>query len=353
MKKSLYALLTLLPIVFNVACKKEVTDPAPTNKNETQNLTLFGGNVWVAQNVPDVSVTSDEHNQTFTTNNLLYVALTGTNALWQYDPSSTQWSVKKSPFFNFTVDLTDTKCVFTNGNNFYFLTYSTKTMRAYNLVTAAWTTVSTFPGTSGTGAAATYTPTKGYIIGGGVENWEYDFVANTWTQKAPCPGFTRWGSTAYAIGNNIYFGTGITTGFFFNPITQRPYTAKITTSDWYAFNITSNTWMAKAAFGGGTREEALGFVVNGKIYMGMGDMNVTSNPQSDLWCYDPVANSWTQKATIPGGPWPPLAFSYFNWVGVAGYGYAVGDDIRLLDRYTAPYTINFPALGAANAINMP
>jgi hypothetical protein len=363
MKKALYALSTILSIFVNVSCNKEVATVTSADKKDdkkqTENISIFGGNVWVAQPLPNTAITADQSNLAFTANNLVFVALATTNILWQFDPATVQWSIKKSPFFNFTADLTDTKCVFTNGNNLYFLTFSTKTLRVYNLVTAAWTTVSSFPGTSGSQAAAAYTLTKGYILGGSTENWEYDFVANNWTQKTPCPGFTRYWPTAYAIGDNIYFGTGRSTGFFFNPVTQRPYTAPITTSDWYVFNITSNSWTIRAPFGGGTREQAVGFVANGKIYMGNGNVTVDGSgspyvpPQSDFWAYDPAANSWTQEAYLPGGAWPPLAESHFNCVGVGGYGYGVGGYIFYFERYTPPYSFSFPAFGVANTINMP
>jgi hypothetical protein len=348
-------LLAVLPVLFATSCKKEIAPVQQTGQNESQNFIHIGGNVWTTLGLPNLPINSTRQNLTFTANNELYVALLGTNALWQYDPPTSVWTLKKSPFFNFTVNFPDTKCVFTNGNNLYFLTFSTRVLNTFNLATGLWTSLGSFPGTADVSAATTYTATKGYIMSGGsLENWEYDFVANSWTKKTNVPGaFPRTWPVAFAVGGNIYFGTGLTTGFFFNPVTQRPYTAPILASDWYAFNISSNTWTAKANFGPGAREQVMGFALGRKIFMGMGYDSVFSVNRSDLWSYDPAANSWAQVAGYPGEGFPPQYTSFFNAAGVNGLGYIVGDDLRYFTRYTAPYSLALLTAGAGSTINLP
>jgi hypothetical protein len=355
MKKFVYVLLIILPVLFAASCKKEIGPVQQAGQNESQYIIHIGGNVWTSLGLANVPFSAMMENQTFTTNNELYVALLEPNSLWQYDPPTQVWTQKKAPFFNTPMDFPDTKCVFTNGNNLYFLTFSTRALNTFNLATGLWSSLGSFPGTAGVSAATTYTATKGYIMSGGsLENWEYDFVANSWTRRTNVPGaFPRFWPVAYAVGANIYFGTGQSTGFFFNPVTQRPYTAPILTSDWYAFNISSNTWTIKAPFGPGSREDAMGFALGGKIYMGMGYDSTFSNNITDLWSYDPAANNWAKMASYPNGGFPPQSTSLFNAVGVNGLGYIVGQNIQYFNRYTPPYSLSLLTAGTAGTINLP
>src|ERR1043166_8829529 len=61
-------------------------------------------------------------------------------------------------------------------------------------------------------------------------------------------------------------------------------------------------WTSKANFGGDARHRAVGICIGTRGYMGLGHINaVTDILYDDWWEYDPGSNSWTQKATFPGG----------------------------------------------------
>ena len=55
-------------------------------------------------------------------------------------------------------------------------------------------------------------------------------------------------------------------------------------------------WTQKAAFPGTSRHLAVAMAVDGKGYFGTGYDG--TDRLNDFWEYDPVANSWTQKADL-------------------------------------------------------
>jgi len=57
------------------------------------------------------------------------------------------------------------------------------------------------------------------------------------------------------------------------------------------------SWVQKANYQGAAVAYAVGFSVNGKIYVGMGS---NGNHKNDLWQYDPATNKWTERKDFPG-----------------------------------------------------
>lgn len=67
------------------------------------------------------------------------------------------------------------------------------------------------------------------------------------------------------------------------------------------FFYAQDSWTQKADFGGAARMYTLGFSIGTKGYLGTGIDNATGAYYGDIWEYDPVLNSWSQKASIPSG----------------------------------------------------
>ena len=105
---------------------------------------------------------------------------------------------------------------------------------------------------------------------------------NTWTKKANYGGGSRNNAIGFGIGNKGYLGTG-------NNGTSN-------TSDFWEYNTATNTWTQKASFGGGARRVVTGFSIGNKGYIGTGDDG--SSKKNDFWEYDTTANKWTQKASV-------------------------------------------------------
>jgi N-acetylneuraminic acid mutarotase len=64
-----------------------------------------------------------------------------------------------------------------------------------------------------------------------------------------------------------------------------------------------DTWTKKADFGGGVRYAGVGFSIGNKAYIGTGSGVEGNNAaiKNDFWEYDPVSNTWSQKANFAGG----------------------------------------------------
>lgn len=105
--------------------------------------------------------------------------------------------------------------------------------------------------------------------------------------------------------------------------------------------VHGNFWVQKANVGGLPRADATGFSLNGKAYMGTG---YAGTYQSDWWEYDPATDSWSQKASYPGGGIvEAVSFTIGN------YGYVVAspssNDVYRYDPLTNTWTAMAPFPG--------
>jgi N-acetylneuraminic acid mutarotase len=111
----------------------------------------------------------------------------------------------------------------------------------------------------------------------------------SWQKVLPVmPGGNRDAAVSFSIGNKIYSGGGSGYG----------------NRDFYEFDLATKKWTKKANIPGvdTNRGFAASFSINGKGYVGMGSNGVIApSCKSDLWKYDPAADSWTRKADYPGG----------------------------------------------------
>ena len=165
----------------------------------------------------------------------------------------------------------------------------------YDPAANTWTQRADFGGTARAGAVGFSIGTKGYI-GTGSEGpgyytytktfWEYDPAANTWTQRADFGGAARAFAVGFSIGTKGYIGTGMGTDGGLG-----------TRKDFWEYDPAVNTWTQKTDFGGAARDQAVGFSIGSKGYIGTGYGN-SSNRFDDFWEYDPAANTWTKKATV-------------------------------------------------------
>jgi hypothetical protein len=119
----------------------------------------------------------------------------------------------------------------------------------------------------------------------------YDPVADTWTPLTPMPTAAIYASAVYyPPGNKIYvFGGAVA----FDPGPSYDVTR--------IYDIASNTWSIGANMPGGRNFMASGYdSVSGKIYLvsGYNTGDVTS-AQPNTWEYDPVANTFTERASFP------------------------------------------------------
>lgn len=135
--------------------------------------------------------------------------------------------------------------------------------------------------------------------------------ANDWTKKSDFAGLKRERAVAFSIDDMGYVGTGVDT-------------AEIVHNDFWQYDPTLDTWAQVADLPASVRRNAVAFAINDKGYVGTGiDLVTASTPGAttlnDFWEYDPVLNSWTQKANYPGGFGFGVYFATGFAIGSKGY----------------------------------
>jgi N-acetylneuraminic acid mutarotase len=142
--------------------------------------------------------------------------------IWIYDPSTDNWTQKRDfsaphiPELEVGFSL-DNQTAFVTGTNYYQNNLSpVNVLYQYDPVADVWTEKQWRPGIPMQQPTAMVINGNGYILGGGEEDWMYQSGTDSWTQ---IPFFTeRRGAAAFTIGNTGYFGNG--TGLYVNAMTD-------------------------------------------------------------------------------------------------------------------------------------
>jgi N-acetylneuraminic acid mutarotase len=102
-------------------------------------------------------------------------------------------------------------------------------------------------------------------------------------------GESTYGAVSFSINNKGYVTTG--------------QTATLTSKSTWEYNPITDTWSQKADFGGGFRRSAAGFSIGNFGFVGTGRDNSTQTGvlRNDFWKYDPLINTWTQITNYPSG----------------------------------------------------
>jgi N-acetylneuraminic acid mutarotase len=144
---------------------------------------------------------------------------------------------------------------------------------------------------------------KIYAIAG-KKLWEFDPLQNNWTEKNFLPRvvFERTKATIFVINGKAYVGLGFNIEHSIDRYKR----------DLYEYDPINDTWTQRADLPGERRHSAGCFVLNDKAYVGGGSTNVAEKLH-DLWEYDPSTDSWARKADIPVTELiSPMAFSGSN-----------------------------------------
>jgi outer membrane protein OmpA-like peptidoglycan-associated protein/N-acetylneuraminic acid mutarotase len=166
---------------------------------------------------------------------------------------------------------------------------------AYSQEATPWSKKNTFPSGTMDKAVAFSIDEKGYAGLGFTlstfrkDFWRYDPANDVWDLTKNIPVEPRIFAVSFSIGNKGYVGTGMT-GF---------EGMRKGTNDFWEFNPLTQSWTQKANFGGAIRYGAVGFSILGKGYIALGVNR--SVYYTDLWEYDPETNTWIKKQDFPGG----------------------------------------------------
>jgi N-acetylneuraminic acid mutarotase len=148
-----------------------------------------------------------------------------------------------------------------------------------------------------------------FILGSIIAFSGHAQTANYWVKKGDFPGSKRERAVSFAIGNYGYMATGVDTN-------------ELVLNDLWQYDPSLDVWSQKANLPGAARRDAVGFAIAGKGYVAAGidnDESLMGNILNDLWQYDPVSNSWIQKASYPGGSGFGIYFATAFTIDSKGY----------------------------------
>ncbi len=237
-------------------------------------------------------------------NNIIYFGLgrnkdtgRGLNDWWKYDAVSDSWT----RLADYPADVV-LVAAFTIGNKAYvgmgyFDDYPSGAFYAYDPAKNTWDAIAPFQGKFTRQPVAFGSSKYGYIVGGEQSNpgqlvrvndaWRYDPITNSWTQIGSFPGTARSEACGFQINN-----TGYVLGGSIQSINTYDH-------DVWAFDFNTEKWKQVASIpqdlgtiGGFT------FTLQGKGYLGGGNISDSQGPSSLIYEYDPTQNTWTKKEFI-------------------------------------------------------
>lgn len=227
----------------------------------------------------------------FVINNKIYFVggwdfTTNYKELWEFDPATNVWTQKADfPGAGRRVGVAfaiGTKGYYGTGDNGSPFSTYLNDFYEYDAITDTWTQKGNFPGVGRYGAIAFVQNGYGYVGLGSAASttylqdiWMYNPTTDSWTVKNNFGGTARRYATTFNIGAKTYVGTG-------QGATGHGNT-------FYEYNYVSDTWTQKAGYPAGV-STAVGFDINGKGYILTGYNGTTYqqtmyeyNPIGDYW----------------------------------------------------------------------
>jgi len=213
---------------------------------------------------------------------------------YEYDPIADSWSLKAAGmavFYSCAAVIDHDVYVF-GGNINNRPDISVSAIRKYNCENNEWTFQERVSGGNRIRAVGFYANNKIYIGGGHdgqslTDFWEYDISTDTWSPKASFGSGFANRAAAGMDGKGYFIG-----GYNKNALPPQ-YSDSL-----LVFDPVTDTWTALANYPGGKRWGMAAFAIDGKLYAGMGSNNTGSS--SAFYVYDPSGDDWTRLANSPG-----------------------------------------------------
>lgn len=239
--------------------------------------------------------------------------------LWEYTPARNQWTKKANRpagpggFYSFA---------FSVNNKIYFGSNSqhmpdSVALWEYTIATDSWTQKRNLPIAPRRAAFGFALNNTGYAGGGQIgfgtdsifahDFWKYDAEKDTWSRQANFPGTWTISLSNFVIDNEAYvYDAGL--GF-----PQAPMYSTAQGRLWH-YDAATNTWTEKATCPGGIKAmSAVAFSIGSKGYVAVSVYDHQDSPRDDFWMYDPATDFWIKKADVGGG---------LHWFGS---GFAIGN----------------------------
>ena len=168
------------------------------------------------------------------------------------------------------------------------------------------------------------TTDKGYI-GTGYDGialkkdfWEFIPAGGglgSWVQKADFGGTGRQNAVGFSINNKGYIGTG-------------SISDQLGVKDFWEFNPATNVWLQKADFGGSPRFFAIGFAIGSNGYIGVGSDE--SYYKMDFWEYNSEPESG--KVYVENIPSNAVEYRGHDWTSSGNNLYTTLEDVNTTTR---------------------
>ena len=351
MKKLLIPIFSVFALL---SCSDEGVSPsnktvALKNENQASQLDIGPVNpfVWTKLTVPQMSSYPfngpNGSNLIIPVGNDVYCLIAGAyEVVYKLNTHTKLWEPFSDPYQMYLPFAVGHQYLFSYQSKFYYGFRSDAGDEDYvtslDPVTGQRGNVPRFPGIPVSGPACFSLGTKGYIVGGrsnasgNVVNqfWEIDFITNQWTDRGTVPGGARADALAFMINNKVYYGLG------YDYINFNGQKIKRLKDDWYSFDPTVSGGFAavKADFPGTNRNQPKGFTINNKVYFGWGWTGQPGDLSylTDFWEYNPDTNTWTQKPSCPA---TTVDFDNVNVFAYGNAGYLVKGWLAQYWRYSS------------------
>jgi len=115
-------------------------------------------------------------------------------------------------------------------------------------------------------------------------------IKGNWSEVAQMGGAVRAGAISFQLGDQVVVGLGYNGA--------QTSTGRIYLGDFQSFDGVSWHRNAVPNFPGTLREGAVAFVLNNKVYVGLGyNRDLDYEVLDDFWEYDPATSTWTELTT--------------------------------------------------------
>lgn len=194
--------------------------------------------------------------------------------------------------------------------------------------TIVWQNKAPLPGQGRIDYASFVIDSNYYIVGGLggnalAEVWKYSISNNNWDQMRDFPGGFVEEPTGFAIGGNGFVCCG------FDSIKHDSIDSRL-----WEYYPQADTWQVKASYPGILSEAPISFVYNSNAFVGMGDGT------SDFWRYNLTTDSWDSLSNLPEGARSECGVAVvdsFAYI-IAGFNLTTGHDLAFKDIWR--YNIN-------------
>ncbi|NDP21489.1 MAG: hypothetical protein GZ091_10465 [Paludibacter sp.] len=243
---------------------------------------------------------------------------------WEYNPTDNSW-LEKSSFpgdgrVNAMSAVLDGKAFVGLGFDPRYGVYSDikaylRDFWMYNTEIDTWTKKDSFPSTA-TDACVSFVYKNNIYVGGGfngwgfvTEFWKYSISNDAWIRLKDFPGMGRAGGILCASDEHIFYGTGYRT---------------LNENDWWEYFPETDTWAKRKAMPDNGRENGVSFTINNRYFVSTGRQfggNMTGgHVKSDIKEYDATRDVWYERGSIPTDARENAIGFSINGKGYIGFG---------------------------------